>query len=76
MTTQLKPTEIKKLKSRFRAAGFEVKDLDSSTFEVVDDDFPVRTHVEANPYYVQLSTYVLVKPQRVVKEGEGSRDPV
>ena len=57
---------MKRLKSRFRAAGCAVKDLNGSTFEVVEDDFPVRTHVEANPYYVQLGTYVLAKPPKAV----------
>lgn len=66
MKTRLKAAQMKKLKSRFRAAGCDVKDLNSSTFEVVDDDFPVRTHVEANLYYVQLGTYVLAKPPRPV----------
>lgn len=52
----------------FRAAGCTVKNLEGSMFEVVHDDLPVRTHVYANPYYVQLGTYILAKPQRVVKE--------
>ncbi len=43
-----------------------MKDLNSSTFEVVADDFPVRTHVEVNPYYLQLATYVLAKPARAI----------
>ena len=59
MTDRLKPAEMKRLKSVFRAAGCAVTDLDESSFEVVDDEFPIRTHVMANPYYVQLGTYVL-----------------
>ncbi len=66
MKKRLNAAQMKKLKSRFRAAGCAVKDLNGSTFEVVDDEFPVRTHVEANPYYVQLGTYVLAKPRRAV----------
>jgi hypothetical protein len=68
MTDRLKPKEIKRLKSRFREAGVTVRDLDDSTFEVVDDDFPVRTHVSANPFYLQLGTYILAKPRRPVKK--------
>jgi hypothetical protein len=66
MNSRLNTAQMKRLKSRFRAAGCAVKDINDSTFEVVDDDFPVRTHVEANPYYVQLGTYVLAKPARAV----------
>ena len=47
MKNRLNATQMKSLKSRFRAAGCAVRDLNDSTFEVVDDDFPVRTHVEA-----------------------------
>src|SRR5262245_49845789 len=57
---------MRRLKSKFRAAGCGVKDLTASTFEIIDDEFPVRTHVEANPYYVQLGTYILAKPPRAV----------
>jgi hypothetical protein len=66
MKNRMNAAQMKRLKSRFRAAGCAVKDLNGSTFEVVDDEFPVRTHVEANPYYVQLGTYVLAKPPRAV----------
>ena len=66
MNNRLNAAQMKKLKSKFPAAGCAVKDLDDSTFEVIDDDFPVRTHVQANPYYVQLGTYVLAKPPRAV----------
>jgi len=64
MIDGLNAAQIKRLKARFRAAGGTVKDLEGSTFEVVDDDFPVRTHVDANPYYIQLGTYILAKPQK------------
>jgi hypothetical protein len=66
MKNRLNAAQMKRLKSRFAAAGCAVKNLNDSTFEVVDDDFPVRTHVEANPYYIQLGTYVLAKPTRAV----------
>ena len=66
MKNRLNAAQMKGLKSRFRAAGCAVKDLNNSTFEVVDHEFPVRTNVEANPYYVQLGTYVLAKPARAV----------
>jgi hypothetical protein len=66
MNNRLNAAQMRRLKSRFRAAGCDVKDLNSSTFEIVDDDFPVRTHVEVNPYYLQLGTYVLAKPSRAV----------
>jgi hypothetical protein len=70
MTNRLKLPEMKRLKSSFRAAGCTVRDLDASTFEVLDDEFPVRTHVIANPYYVQLGTYILAKPQRPVRKSK------
>jgi hypothetical protein len=65
MLARLKPAQIEKLKSRFRAAGCGVTDINSATFEVVSDDFPVRTHVEANPYYFQLGASILAKPSGV-----------
>lgn len=64
MDDELSPEEIELVKSRFAAAGCTVTPLGESTFEVVSDDFPVRTHVYANPYYVQLTTQILAKPQR------------
>lgn len=64
MAEDLNPKEIETLKSRFGAAGCTVKALGDSTFEVVSDDFPVRTHVYANPYYLQLATHILAKPRQ------------
>jgi hypothetical protein len=66
MADELSPTEIEMLKSRFVAAGCAITDLDNSTFEVVSDDFPVRTHVYATPYYLQLATNILAKPKQRV----------
>lgn len=66
MADELSPKEIETLKARFRAAGYAVTGLDDSAFEVVSDDFPVRTHVYATPYYLQLGTGILAKPQRRV----------
>ena len=66
MADELSPKEIKTLKSRFVAAECAVTDLDDSTFEVVSDDFPVRTHVYATPYYLQLATNILAKPKQRV----------
>jgi hypothetical protein len=63
MEDALNSAEIEMLKSRFGAAGCAAKNLDDSTFEVVSDEFPVRTHVYANPYYLQLSTQILAKPK-------------
>jgi hypothetical protein len=65
MSDDLSPAEVKKLKSQFRSAGCSVKDLKDSTFEIIPDEFPVRTHVFANPYYIQLSTQILAKPKRI-----------
>ena len=66
MADELSPKEIETLKSRFTAAGCIVTALNDSAFEVVSDDFPVRTHVYANPYYLQLATNILAKPQQRV----------
>lgn len=66
MNDELSPTKIETLKSRFRSSGCSVKELKESTFEIVSDDFPVRTHVYANPYYLQFSTQILAKPKRAV----------
>ena len=66
MADELSPKEIKTLKSRFVAAECAVKDLGDSTFEVVSDDFPVRTHIYATPYFLQLATNILAKPKRRV----------
>ena len=64
MADDLSSDEIETLKSRFGAAGCSVKDLNDFTFEVVSDDFPVRTHVYANAYYLQLATQILAKSQK------------
>ena len=66
MADELSPKEIETLKSRFVAAECAVTPLGDSTFEVVSDEFPVRTHVYATPYFLQLATSILAKPvQRV-----------
>jgi hypothetical protein len=70
MTARLKPAQIEKLKARFRAIGCTVKNINRSTFEVVHDDFPVRTHVEANRYYLQLGASILAKPRHAVKKSK------
>src|SRR6476646_6068058 len=66
MADELSSKEIETLKSRFNDAECAVTPLDDSTFEVVSDDFPVRTHVYATPYYLQLTTSVLAKPEQAV----------
>jgi len=63
MADGLSSKQIQTLKSRFAAAGCTVRDLEEFTFEVVLDDFPVRTHVYANPYYLELGTQILAKPK-------------
>lgn len=64
MSDELTLSEIEKLKSRFRSVGHTVRDLKGFAFEIVSDDFPVRTHVYANPYYLQLGTQILAKPKQ------------
>jgi hypothetical protein len=63
MSDELSASEVQSLKERFRAAGCAVIDLDGATFEIVGSDFPLRTHVSVNPYYVQLGTYIFASPQ-------------
>ena len=62
MNDELDTSEVEVLKSRFRAAGCTVTDLDGTSFEIVGSEFPVRTHVSANPYYVQLGTFIFASP--------------
>ena len=63
MEDDLSATELETLKSRFREAGCKVADLAAPNFEAVFEEFPIRTHVYANPYYVELGTYIFAKPQ-------------
>lgn len=64
MPDDLSPAVIETLKSRFGAAGCTVKPLKNRTFEAVSEDFPVRKHVYANPFYLQLGTQILAKPRQ------------
>ena len=63
MSDELATSEVEALKSRFRATGCAVTDLDGTSFEIVGREFPLRTHVFANPYYVQLGTFIFASPQ-------------
>jgi hypothetical protein len=62
MNDELDASKVEALKSRFRAAGCSVTDLEGTSFEIVSSEFPVRTHVFANPYYVQLGTFIFANP--------------
>ncbi|HKQ39589.1 MAG TPA: hypothetical protein VJ063_16050 [Verrucomicrobiae bacterium] len=62
MSDELDACEVEALKSRFRAAGCRVTDIDGKSFEIVGSDFPVRTHVFPTAYYVQLATFIFAKP--------------
>jgi hypothetical protein len=62
MNDELAASEVEALKSRFRDAGCTVTDLDGTNFEIVGGEFAVRTHVFANPYYVQLGTFIFASP--------------
>jgi hypothetical protein len=61
--SEITPTELETLKSRFLAAEYRVTDLDETSFEIVGSDFPVRTHVFVTPYYLQLGTFIVASPQ-------------
>ncbi len=63
MKDELEPSEIETLKSRFRDAGCTITDLEGTSFEIIGREFALRTHVFANPYYVQLGTFIFVSPQ-------------
>jgi hypothetical protein len=63
MNEELEASEVEALKSRFRAVGCAVTDLDGTSFEIVGREFALRTHVFANPYYVQLGTFIFASPQ-------------
>jgi hypothetical protein len=63
MKDELKPSVVQTLKSRFRDAGCTVTDLEDTSFEIVGGEFPVRTHVLVNPYYVQLGTFIFASRQ-------------
>ena len=59
MSDQLTPDEVESLKERFRAAGCTVTDLGETNFEMVGGDiFPLRTHVSANPYFIDFGTFI------------------
>ena len=73
MSQKLSTSEVETLKSRFRAAGCEVTDLDDTTFEIVGRDFPVRTHVTVNPYYVQLATFIFGSPRGLLLPNRKSK---
>ena len=62
MKDELEASEVEVLKSRFRDAGCTVTDLDGASFEIVGREFALRTHVFANPYYVQLGTFIFATP--------------
>ena len=62
MSDQLTSDELDTLKGRFRAAGCSVTDIDDTTFEMIGRDLPVRTHVMANPFFVQLGTVIEALP--------------
>ena len=63
MSDKLNVFEVEGLKERFREAGCRVKDLEGATFEIIGSEFPLRTHVLVNPYYVQLATYIYAVPR-------------
>ena len=63
MNEELSASEVEALKARFRAADCTVTDLDGTSFEIVGREFPVCTHVYANPYYVQLGTFIFANPR-------------
>src|SRR3569833_1889662 len=63
MSDEITPAELEILKSRFRAANCTITDLDATSFEVVGEDFPVRTHVFVTRYYLQLGTVIVAIPR-------------
>jgi hypothetical protein len=62
MKDELEASEVETLKSRFRDAGCTVKNIDGTSFEIFGGEFALRTHVFANPFYVQLGTVIFASP--------------
>lgn len=55
------------IKHSFAGAVASLADLDSSSFEILGRDFPLRTHVMVTPYYLQLGT--MLKAHRLGLRG-------
>ena len=64
MNDEITGAQLETLKSRFRAAGYRVEDINDSSFEIEGVDPPVATHVWVTPYFLQLSTFILAIPRR------------
>ena len=64
MNDTLNAAEVYTLKQHFRAAGCTITDIGATNFEVVgSDDFPLRSHVTVNPYYIEFATAIAAKAQ-------------
>ena len=51
------------LKSRFAEAGCNVTEVDGTNFQIIHPQYPVATHVQPNPFFLQLTTILHVQGQ-------------
>ena len=51
------------LMAAFGELDCSVKGLSDSSFEIARKEYPVATHVYANPYFLQLSSIVIARPK-------------
>lgn len=52
-----------KILAAFRETECTAKPISEDNLEFIHPDFPARTHVFANPYFLQFSTYVFARPK-------------
>jgi hypothetical protein len=59
-STQLTREEFDSLKSCFVDAGCQVSDLDETSFEITQSDYPVATRIYVTPFYLEWTTVIEV----------------
>ena len=60
--TELNEQEVSTLKAEFQALDCAVTDLDGESFEISPKEYRVATHVYPTPYFLQLSTMIIARP--------------
>jgi hypothetical protein len=61
--SSLSEEQIGSLRSTFRELDCAVKDLEGASFEISHKQYPVATHVYANPYFLQFSSVIVARPK-------------
>jgi len=60
--------------AKFKQRGFTVRELEDGNFEFVHESLPAKTHVYANDYFIQLTTFVYAIPRGFLGRFKVSRD--